>query len=80
MILQKIDIFNKLGIKDTEDANRIFNLIMGFFAYMKVGDRISTSMIEFEKVDNNLLVVETQIKEDELLDDLDKLNIIRIPG
>ena len=80
MILQKQDIFNRLGIKEGEDADKIFNLIMGFFVYMKAGDELSTSLIDFRKVDNELMWIESKIDVDEMVDSLESLKIIKIPG
>jgi hypothetical protein len=79
LILQPTDLLKKLNIKNEEDGMKILNLFVSFFAYMKTGDQLETSLVSFHKVDEDLFHIDVHIDAEEIVDTLHKSRVIRIP-
>lgn len=77
-VLQITEICEYLNIKNTEDLEKILTLLVNLLVYTKEGDQIKTSNIEFEKLSDNLIYVESKI-EDDISELLLNRKIVRIP-
>lgn len=72
------DLLKSLKVKDIEDGKKIFDILVAFFSYMDVGDKISTSYINFTKIDSNLIHLDVAINSDEIVNSLEKSKIIKL--
>jgi hypothetical protein len=77
--LQPKDLVKRLVLKDEEEGVKAMNLFASFLAYMEPGDVLQTSLIDFVKIDTELMQIKTKIDEVEILDALHKNKLIRIP-
>ena len=75
---QLSDIFKALDIKNEEDAEKIFSNVFSLLAYLQIGDRISTSLMEIEKVAQNLIYLDLKYDSNFLVDALEKRKVIKL--
>lgn len=76
---QLSDIFKALDIKNEEEAEKIFSNVFSLLAYLKLGDRITTSLMHIEKIDHNLLYLDLKYDSNILVDALGKRKVIKLP-
>jgi len=78
-ILQPAMIFDLIGVKNTEDANKVFSAVLSFLLYLPNGARLETSSISVQKITNDLLVVDTIAGTNEVLTLLNDNKLIKLP-
>jgi hypothetical protein len=79
MLIQPKDIFKALQVKDKDEALRILSVAYTFLAYLKVGDALEVSSMEFSKIANDLIHLKINLSEEELLNTLEQFGVIKLP-
>ena len=78
-IIQPSSIFKMLNVKNNDDAEKVMSTTLSFLLYMKPGDILKTSNINFEKISPDLIYLDTDLNKDQMLDELSKKKIIKLP-
>jgi len=76
---QPIDIFKLHKIKNVEEAEKILNSTLCILIYMAIGDSLEFSAARFTKVSNDLIYMENILEPAQVIDQLEKRRLIRIP-
>ena len=72
------DILKQLGLPVTAENERIINISFTLLNYLKVGDVIETSYGKYKKMTRDMIFIESDFSEKEIIDTLEKSNIIKI--
>lgn len=78
-IFQPKYIFDMLGIKDTQEAEKVMSTLMYMLIYLQEGDKIQTTVATFEKISPDLLHIDCSLNGEFIVDELHKKKIIRLP-
>jgi hypothetical protein len=78
-MLQPKDILKYINAKDVDEALRIISIAYSFLVYLQPGQSLETSSITFTKLADDMLHLETEIKSMEILNELEKNGVIRLP-
>lgn len=78
-VIQPNEIFDMLGVKNQEDAERVLCTTLQFLLYMRVGDKLSTSVADFNKIGPDLIQLDYAIDANIVADELVKKRIIKLP-
>jgi hypothetical protein len=77
--LQPSEIFRKLKIKHTDEAERLLDTILKLLVYMKPGDKLKTGGITYTKLDADTVHLGVRVSAEEIADTLERKKVIRIP-
>jgi hypothetical protein len=78
-MLQPKDILKYLNAKDAEEALRIMSVAYAFLIYLQPGQVLETSAVTFTKLADDVLHLETEVESLEILNELEKNGVIRLP-
>ena len=78
-IIQPKKLFRILKVKDYSEAEKVFASTMGFFLYLPVGHTIRTSTATFQKISSDLIHIDSDLKQDNLVNFLEKTGTIKFP-
>ena len=78
-IIQPKKLFKILKLKDFEEAEKVFASTLGFLVYLPPGHTIRTSTASFRKISNDLIQITTNIDTKNLVNFLEKTNVIKFP-
>lgn len=80
-VIQPSDISVLIGC-NCEDVEKIMSSVISVLVYMKPGESLKSSSTILEKIDNDLIHIDSEISVDRLLDTIDfleKKNVIKFP-
>jgi hypothetical protein len=78
-MLQPKDILKYINAKDVDEALRIISIAYSFLIYLQPGQSLETSNATFTKLADDVLHLETEVKSMEILNELEKNGVIRLP-
>lgn len=78
-IIQPNELFDMLNVKNREEAERVLSNTLYFLLYMRVGDKLSTSVADFNKIGPDLIQLDYAIDANIVADELVKKRIIKLP-
>ena len=69
------------GLMDVsqDDTEKIMSVIFSMMLYMNPGDKMESSFASLEKLDQDLMHIDCHVNKNNLVDFLEKRNIIKIP-
>lgn len=76
---QTREMYDLLGVKSHEEADKVLSACFAFIAYLKPGDEILTESVRITKVDGTLFSVETKLRMKSVVDALAKKRVYRFP-
>ena len=75
---QPAEIYAMLGVRNTEEAEKVLTMAYNLINYLSVGDSIQTSVVCFTKLSPDLVYLESKINKQDVTDTLIKKKIIRV--
>lgn len=78
-IIQPESLYKILNVKNLEDAEKVLNTSLSFLLYLKIGDALVTATATFNKIDHDLIQIETCLDPDFIADELLRKRIIKFP-
>lgn len=78
-VIQPAEVFDLLGIKNSEEAHKILNFLVSFINYMSVGTELHVSCIKMTKISRDLIHINPEIDFSEVVDSLNKSMTLKIP-
>lgn len=78
-IVQPNELFDMLKVKNREEAERVLSNTLYFLLYMRVGDKLSTSVADFNKIAPDLIQLDYAVDANAIADEMVKKRIIKLP-
>lgn len=80
-IVQPYEILKLLNLKnlDVTEVEKVIATTLEFLIYMRTGDELKTSFGNFEKIAHDLFHVASHVKNQDIIDTLEKRKIIKFP-
>ena len=76
--LSPSELFNTLGVKDNEEARKVFEATLSFLLYIEVGDVIKLPTATIKKISHDKLAINQTVVNDSNLLKLLKNKIIEV--
>jgi hypothetical protein len=79
--VQPSDLFNLLEISEAEreKAEKLLSVAYTYLVSLNTGDKLVTSNVTFHKLDVDLLQIEVNLNPKNIIDELGRRNIIKVP-
>lgn len=78
-ILQPSMLFDLIGVKNIEEANKVFSVILTALFYLPKGVRLETSTIALQKLSDDLIFIDSDLEFEDVLGLLNEKKLIKIP-
>lgn len=77
--IQPNELFDMLGVKNVEEAERVLSNTLFFLIYMRTGDKLSTSVADFKKIDSDLIQIDYATDASVVAEEMVRKRIIKLP-
>lgn len=63
----------------TKESDRLVSAVLSYMNYMPQGSSIQTSSMNFTKLSDDLLHIQSSVDKEEIVDFLDGMGVIKLP-
>lgn len=77
--IQPQQLFELLNVKNLEEATKVLATSLSLLAYMCPGDKLETSDMTFLKLSHDLIHIDCTTNFNQVVDNLDKSRVLRLP-